>query len=304
MHLETFLSKRTKELFNSSPLPVTQGEKLRERLNVPVKPLKSQPKAVTPQQWKFVQELVSEDGRVTLKEAAIRAGYSEKNASWESNRLTDPRYHPQVVAAIQEYRHQLAEKYGTNFERHMRDLQVIRDKALEAGNFGAAVSAEYRRGQALGTIYIDRKEIRVGTIDSMSKEEVQRKLEEIKAMYGSPPQALIDVAPEDIEDTTPTMLEAMKNGERSRRAAIQEGKRASAECGDDEGGEQGDDGVSRLSDSVTPQQVRADGAEGSDIGEAGEGESSSDSVRVEAREDGDADVSVSGVASEVHQETI
>jgi hypothetical protein len=84
MHLETFLSKRTKELFNSPPLPVTQGEKLMERLNVPVKPLKSQPKAVTPQQWKFVQELVSEDGRVTLKEAAIRAGYSEKNASWES----------------------------------------------------------------------------------------------------------------------------------------------------------------------------------------------------------------------------
>ena len=123
-------------------------------------------------------------------------------------------------------------------------------------------------------------------------------------MYGSPPQELIDVAPEDIEDTTPTMLEAMKNGERSRRAAIQESKRASAECGDDEGGEQGDDGVSRLPDSATPQQVRADGAEGSDIGEAGEGESSSDSVRVEAREDGDADVSVSGVASEVHQETL
>jgi len=304
MHLETFLSKRTKELFNSPPLPVTQGEKLMERLNVPVKPLKSQPKAVTPQQWKFVQELVSEDGRVTLKEAAIRAGYSEKNASWESNRLTDPRYHPQVVAAIQEYRHQLAEKYGTNFERHMRDLQVIRDKALDAGNFGAAVSAEYRRGQALGTIYIDRKEIRVGTIDSMSKEEVQRKLEEIKALYGSPPQELIDVTPEDIEDSPTTMLEAMRNGERSRRASLQENKAESAECGDNEGREQGDDGVPGLSDSATEERVCVDGVEGSDIGEAGEGEPSSDSVRVEAWENGDADLPVSGVASEVHQETI
>jgi hypothetical protein len=84
-------------------------------------------------------------------------------------------------------------KYNTTYERHMRDLQTIRDKALEAGAFAAAVQAEYRRGQALGTIYIDRKEIRHGTIDSMSKEEVQRKLDELKQLYGGPPpKALID----------------------------------------------------------------------------------------------------------------
>ena len=53
--------------------------------------------------------------------------------------------------------------------------------------------AEYRRGQALGTIYVERKEIRHGTIDSMSKEEVQRKLDELKKLYGGPPPtALID----------------------------------------------------------------------------------------------------------------
>jgi hypothetical protein len=75
----------------------------------------------------------------------------------------------------------------------MRDLQIIRDKALDAGAFAAAVQAEYRRGQALGTIYVERKEIRHGTIDSMSKEEVQRKLDELKKLYGGPPPtALID----------------------------------------------------------------------------------------------------------------
>jgi len=76
----------------------------------------------------------------------------------------------------------------------MRDLQIIRDKALESGAYAAAVQAEYRRGQALGTIYVERKEIRHGTIDSMSKEEVQRKLEELKRLYGGgdPPRALID----------------------------------------------------------------------------------------------------------------
>ena len=63
---------------------------------------------------------------------------------------------------------------------------------MENGAWAAAVQAEYRRGQALGTIYVERKEIRHGTIDSMSKEEVQRKLDELKQLYGPPPTALID----------------------------------------------------------------------------------------------------------------
>ena len=73
----------------------------------------------------------------------------------------------------------------------MRDLQMIRDKAIQAGAWSAAVQAEYRRGQALGTIYVDRKEVRIGTIDSMSKEEVIRKLQEIKQIYGGPPPTTV-----------------------------------------------------------------------------------------------------------------
>ena len=65
----------------------------------------------------------------------------------------------------------------------MKDLKMIRDKAWESGAYSAAVMAEYRRGQALGNIYIDRKEIRTGTIDSMSKEEVEQKLKELKKSF-------------------------------------------------------------------------------------------------------------------------
>jgi len=39
--------------------------------------------------------------------------------------------------------------------------------------------AEYRRGQAQG-IYIDRKEILHGSIDQMNKDEVLKRLKEIK----------------------------------------------------------------------------------------------------------------------------
>lgn len=172
-------------------------QRVQARLAAPVKPHK--PRVLTPQEWKFVEEFVSGDGHVTLKEAAIRSGYSEVWAKNRARELTDPDKSPHIVAAIQERRRELGEKYATTFERHMRDLQVIRDQALAAGAYGAAVQAEYRRGQALGTIYIDRKEIRHGTIDSMSKEEVQRKLDEIKRLYGANAGPIIDITPKQIE---------------------------------------------------------------------------------------------------------
>ena len=169
-----------------------------ERLARPVKPHKN--RELTTQEWKFVNEFVAGDGHVTLKEAVVRAGWPEKNAKRKAEDLTNPDINPHIVAAIQKARAEMAEKYGTTYERHMRDLQVIRDQALAAGAYGAAVQAEYRRGQALGTIYIDRKEIRHGTIDSMSKEEVMRKLEEIKKLYGNG-SPIIDVTPQQVEES-------------------------------------------------------------------------------------------------------
>lgn len=160
-------------------------------------------------EWAFVHEYVTRDGSMTRTEAAIRAGYSPKNATNVIRVLLDPERSPHVVAAVNELRMELAEKYGTNFERHMRDLQMIRDKAIDAGAWSAAVQAEYRRGQALGTIYVDRKEIRHGTIDSMSKEEVMRKLEELRKVYGGkPPQSIMDVEVTEVEKSRVKEIEA------------------------------------------------------------------------------------------------
>jgi hypothetical protein len=191
-------------------------QRVESRLAVKVKPHK--PKVLTPQEWKFVEEFAAGDGHVTLKEAAIRAGYSEIWAKNRARELTDPDKSPHIVAAIQERRRELGEKYATTFERHMRDLQVIRDQALAAGAYGAAVQAEYRRGQALGTIYIDRKEIRHGTIDSMSKEEVMRKLDEIKRLYGGQAGPIVDVTPRQIEEES---VEEDNDGNETRSEPVQ-----------------------------------------------------------------------------------
>lgn len=301
--------KHRRDILNTSPLRPSTRAKLEARLNEPVAPLKNQRHIVSAQQWTFIQELISNDGHITLTEAAIRAGYPKESASAIGSELTNPKKKPHVVAAIQEYRAELAEKYGTNFDRHMRDLQRIRDQALEAGNFGAAVSAEYRRGQALGTIYVDRKEIRVGTIDSMSKDEVRRKLEEIKALYGAPPQTLIDIEPDEIkaeeietvevEETPPakTIIEEMRDVERSRVSSIQKRKEETIRRFGSAIRKPGESRDTGLPDSDASDILDV-GAQGSEEREEGTPESSPDSLRPEARVDGDADLYSGPVASE------
>ena len=154
------------------------------------KTTKNQP--LTRKQELFVKELVSKDGQITMREAAINAGYPVSSAHTRAYELTHPHIGPHVVAAIQAYRAELDEKYGVTYQRHLRDLQLIRDMALQNGAYSAAVQAEYRRGQAQGDIYVNKSEIRHGSIDSMSKEEVLKALQEIKQSYAP---ITIDVTP-------------------------------------------------------------------------------------------------------------
>jgi len=295
--------QQLRDIMNTVPL---KRSKLEERLNQKVKPLKEQRKTVTPKEWKFIQELITGDGRCTMTEAAIRAGYAPDKASHTASALTDPKRNPHVVAAIQEYRRELAQQYGTTFERHMRDLKEIRDAALDAGNYGAAVTAEYRRGQALGTIYIDRKEIRHGTIDSMSKEEVRRKLEELQQLYGGPPpKQIIDMTPDELgekyaliqQDNDIDPLEVFLDGEGTGSETVSESEGEPAQGGDNAPGEQGGTGDTGLPDSSGERVLGDGGAEGGEEREESEAESAPDSLSTKARLDGDADLH-SGAPSE------
>jgi len=162
------------------------------------KPKSSRTSPLTRRQELFVKELVSKDGQITLREAAINAGYPVSSAHTRAYEMTNPHICPHVVAAIQAYRAELDEKFGVTYQRHLRDLQNIRDMALQNGAYSAAVQAEYRRGQAQGDIYVSKSEIRHGTIDSMSKDEVLKALEEVKQQYAP---VTIDITPEGKSNT-------------------------------------------------------------------------------------------------------
>ena len=173
--------------------------------SVPVKKKRGvgQPRAtknrpLTRKQELFVKELVSKDGQITMREAAINAGYPASSAHTRAYEMTNPHICPHVVSAIKAYRDELDEKFGINYRRHIRDLQTIRDAALENGAFSAAVQAEYRRGQAQGDIYVSKSEVRHGSIDSMSKDEVMKALQEIKQTYAP---GTIDITPEGESNT-------------------------------------------------------------------------------------------------------
>ena len=160
-----------------------RGAVIPEEKRTPIRKGPSPDKRLTRKQELFVRELVAKDGQITMREAAINAGYPPKSAHVRASELTNPRLNPHVCRAIREYRQELDQKYGGEYQRHLRDLQRIRDTALEAGAYSAAVQAEYRRGQAQGDIYVTKSEIRTGSIDQMSKEEVMKALDELKQTY-------------------------------------------------------------------------------------------------------------------------
>jgi len=136
-------------------------------------------KQLTRKEEKFVKALVSRDGEITNTEAAIEAGYAKGSAHVRASELLNPYKSPHVVRALQTYRTELDRKYAVTYQRHIKRLDDLSRRAEENGAYSASVQAEYRRGQAQG-LYVDRKEILHGSIDQMSKEEVLKRLKEIR----------------------------------------------------------------------------------------------------------------------------
>ena len=126
---------------------------------------------LTAKQEKFAQLFVHHD--LTKKECALRAGYKSPRST-ASILLHQPEY-KHVQDRIAELTEAKQLKYGITFEKVSRDLQMIRDAALEDGAYGPAVQAEMGRAKLAG-LMIEKKEIKTGKIDQMDREEVEARL--------------------------------------------------------------------------------------------------------------------------------
>ena len=151
---------------------------------------------LTRRQQKFVKLLVSNDGMMTNREAAVQAGYPPGSAHTRSWELMSESVCPHVVAEIKRYRDELDEQYGVTYQRHIRDMQKIRDLALASGAFSASVMAEKSRGLVAG-LYVSKSEIRTGSIDSMNREQVEAALDQLRSTF----EPIIDITPTEVEES-------------------------------------------------------------------------------------------------------
>ena len=135
---------------------------------------------ITEKAKRFAEEYVYNDGSKTKEECAISAGYAKESASVRASELTNPRMYPKVVKYIEHLQNQLASKYQVTYGRHIRKLAEIRDLAIAKGNF--TVAAEVQRGRAAG-LYIERKEIRTGSLESLSIEDLKTKIKTLVGDY-------------------------------------------------------------------------------------------------------------------------
>ena len=150
-------------------------------------------KRLTEMQKRFAELIVfgGPDGYMSQTEAAIKAGYSEKRARSEGSELMNPRVSPLVVQYIDKLKQERLRKHEVTYEKHIAELDRIKEQALKKGSFSSAVNAETNRGKAAG-LYIDRKIIKTGKLEEMSIEELEANIKKIEEDYSE----IINVTPE------------------------------------------------------------------------------------------------------------
>ena len=133
---------------------------------------------LTEKQRVFVEIYTENEGRMTPTACARQAGYKAERANVTASELLNIKKFPRVTAAVMKRREEIATTHRVQMNKHVQELARLREKALGEKSYSAAVNAERLRGQAAG-LYIERREIRTGSIDDMSREDVLKQLKEL-----------------------------------------------------------------------------------------------------------------------------
>ncbi len=124
--------------------------------------------------------------RMSLSEAARVAGYKDpRQASYQLMR------NPKVKQEFNFLMSEVKKKYELNHDRAVQDLYDIRDEALKSGSFNAAIAAQNALLK-VGGLVVEKKEVRFGKIDQMSREEVENRLKQLMG------EELLEIEAKDI----------------------------------------------------------------------------------------------------------
>lgn len=112
------------------------------------------PSLLTKKQEEFAQHFVTFGDATKAYRAVynVREGTKEASVWRTAKELLD---HPKISSRIAELRKPAADTVSLTLHSHLKTLEEMRQAALAAGNYSAAIQAEHHRGKAAG-LYVDR----------------------------------------------------------------------------------------------------------------------------------------------------
>tara|TARA_R100000664_G_C2718255_1_gene112581 strand:+ start:278 stop:775 length:498 start_codon:yes stop_codon:yes gene_type:complete len=143
-------------------------------------------KDLTAKQKKFLKLLVKNWGSISQVEAAQKAGYGKTYRSSASiaSKMLDSSVNPHITLALENMLAKEQEKYEKDKLRRYKTFERLRDGAENKGQFTASINAEYRSGQLAG-LFVDKKEIQHSTLEGMSREQLEQRLQELENKIGA-----------------------------------------------------------------------------------------------------------------------
>ena len=130
---------------------------------------------LTPAHKKFCQLYVQ---GASGAEAARKAGFTKHKFGAKVQGSALLRKNPLIGNHIIELIKIEQERAVVSMDSHLTELSHLRDEAKITGQISAAISAEVSRGRVAG-LYIEKKEVLVSKVETMSDEELASKLKQL-----------------------------------------------------------------------------------------------------------------------------
>jgi hypothetical protein len=152
---------------------------------------------LTLKQKLFVEKLVEGWGTVKKLDAVMEVYETTDrvNASKMAYELLHPDKSPHVVRYLEIRLARELKKYETDKLRHYKVYERLQQKAENKNQFNASINAQFRAGQ-MANLFIDQKQINVTGVEGMSRENLEKRLEELENKINEN-KKIIDITPEE-----------------------------------------------------------------------------------------------------------
>ena len=151
---------------------------------------------LTPKQRLFVDKLVANWGSMKKLDVVMEVYETtdRANASKMAYELLNPDKNPHIVRYLEMKLARELKKYESDKLRHYKVYERLQQKAENKNQFNASINAQFRAGQ-MANLFVDKKEISVTGIEGMSREKLEKRLEELENKINEN-KKIIDVTPE------------------------------------------------------------------------------------------------------------